>query len=203
MSGLIARKLGMSRVFLGGISIPVTYLQVEPNVIVRLKNAEKDGYNAVVLGIGVKTVRTRKGRELTRYTLIKEWEVESLDGLTAGSTLAADVIPEKSLVTVTGVSKGKGFQGVMKRHKFAGGPATHGSHFKREPGSVGMREIPGRIHKGKRMAGHMGSEQVTVHARPVILSDKEKGVIAVKGPVPGPTGAAVYLTLESTPSSKK
>lgn len=197
MSGLIARKLGMSRVFLDGNAVPVTYLQVEPNVIVRLKNTEKDGYNAVVLGIGKKIVRTRKGNELQRFQLQKEWKVDSLEGLAVGGTVAVESIPEASLVTVTGISKGKGFQGVVKRHKFAGGPATHGSHFKREPGSIGMREIPGRVHKGKRMAGHMGLDQVTVHARPVVICDKEKGVLAVKGPVPGPNGSAVYLTVET------
>ncbi|OGJ58089.1 50S ribosomal protein L3 [Candidatus Peribacteria bacterium RIFCSPHIGHO2_01_FULL_55_13] len=202
MSGLIARKIGMSRVFLDGNAIPVTYLQVEPNIIVRLKNTEKDGYNAVILGIGKKIVRTRKGNELQKFRFLKEWRVDSLEGLTVGSTLAVETIPEASLVTVTSISKGKGFQGVMKRYNFAGGPATHGSHFKREPGSIGMREIPGRVHKGKRMAGHMGLDQVTLHARPVVICDKEKGVLAVKGPVPGPNGSAVYLTVESPHPSK-
>jgi large subunit ribosomal protein L3 len=200
MSGLIARKLGMSRVFLDGAAVPVTYLRVEPNVIVRLKNSEKDGYNAIILGIGLKKVKTRKGRELQKFAIMKEWKVSSLDGLSTGGTVTVESVPEKSLVTITGVSKGKGFQGVMKRHKFGGGPASHGSHFKREPGSVGMRELPGRVHKGKRMAGHMGSEQVTVHGRPVVVCDKEKGVLAVKGPVPGPNGSAVYLTVESQPT---
>lgn len=202
MSGLIARKLGMSRVFLDGAAVPVTYLQVEPNIIVRLKNTEKDGYNAVILGIGKKIVRTRKGNELQKFKFLKEWRVDSLEGLTVGSTLAVETIPEASLVTVTAVSKGKGFQGVMKRYHFAGGPATHGSHFKREPGSVGMREMPGRIFRGKKMAGHMGSEQITLHARPVVVCDTEKGVLAVKGAVPGPNGAAVFLTVEPQQPSK-
>ncbi len=201
MSGLIARKLGMSRVFLDGAAVAVTYLQVEPNVIVRMKNAEKDGYNAIILGIGLKTVKTRKGNELKKYSFQKEWRVESLEGLTTGKEITVESIPAKTLVTVTGVSKGKGFQGTIKRHHFGGGPASHGSHFKREPGSVGMREMPGRIHKGKRMAGHMGSEQITVHSRPVVVCDTEKGVLAIKGPVPGPNGSAVYLTVESQPTT--
>ena len=200
-SGLIARKLGMSRVFLDGAAVAVTYLQVEPNVIVRTKNTEKDGYNAIILGIAPKTVKTRKGNEFQKFGIQKEWKVDSLEGLTAGGKLTVEAIPEKTVVTITGTSKGKGFQGVMKRHHFAGGPATHGSHFKREPGSVGMREIPGRIHPGKRMPGHMGHETVTVHNRAVVLCDKEKGVLAVTGPVPGPNGAAVYLTVESQPSA--
>lgn len=203
MSGLIARKLGMSRVFLDGMSVPVTYLQVEPNTVVRTKNAEKDGYNAVVLGIGAKTIKTRKGNEHQRYALMKEWKVDSLEGISEGNTVTAEAIPTASMVTITGTSKGKGFQGVMRRHHFAGGPATHGSHFKREPGSVGMREIPGRIHPGKRMPGHMGNATITIRNRPVVLCDAEKGVIAIKGPIPGPNGSAVYITLESAPAAAK
>lgn len=198
MSGLIARKVGMSRIFLpSGEAVAVTYLEVKPNTIVRTKTEEKDGYNAVVLGIGEKKWTSRKGKENTRYSLQKEWKVESLDGLMTGGTITVDAIPAESMVTITSISKGKGFQGVVKRHNFAGGPATHGSHFKREPGSVGMRARPGRIFKGHRMAGHMGHEQITIRNRPVVAINTEKGIIAIKGPVPGPVGAAVYLTPES------
>lgn len=197
VSGLIARKVGMSRVFLEtGEAVPVTYLQIEPNVVVRTKTKEKDGYDAVVLGVRPKNWKSRKGKEHVRYAVQKEWKVASLDGLEPGKQLTADALPAESLVAITGVSKGKGFQGVMRRHHFAGGPATHGSHFKREPGSVGMRQQPGRIFKGHRMAGHMGHDRVTVHRRPVVVSDAEKGVIAVKGPVPGPNGSTVFLTPE-------
>jgi large subunit ribosomal protein L3 len=196
-TGLIARKLGMSRVFLPtGEAVAVTYLQVEPNTIIRTKTADKDGYNAVVLGIGAKQWKTRKGKEHTRFAFQKEWRVESLEGLEAGKTVTAEIVPAESFVTITSISKGKGFQGVVKRHHFAGGPASHGSHFKREPGSVGMRARPGRIFKGHRMAGHMGNERVTIRHRPVVTVDAERGVIAVKGPVPGPNGAAVYVTKE-------
>ncbi len=201
MSGLIARKLGMSRVFLDGAAVAVTYLQVEPNIIVRTKNTEKDGYNAIILGIGLKKIKTRKGNELKKFAHQKEWRVDSLEGLDTGKEVTIETIPAKTLVTITSISKGKGFQGTIKRHHFAGGPASHGSHFKREPGSVGMREMPGRIHKGKRMAGHMGSEQVTVHGRPVVVCDTEKRVLAVRGPVPGPNGSAVFLTVESLPTT--
>lgn len=203
MSGLIARKVGMSRVFLPtGEAVAVTYLAVEPNVVVRQKTKEKDGYNAVVLGIGARKWKSRKGKENTRYSVQKEWRVESLEGLEPGKNVTAELLPAETMVTVTGVSKGKGFQGVVRRHHFAGGPATHGSHFKREPGSVGMRQQPGRIFKGHRMAGHMGNEQVTIQHRPVMTSDLEKGVIAIKGAVPGPNGAHVYITKEDSPSKK-
>lgn len=198
MNGLIARKVGMSRVYLSsGESVPVTYLQVEPNVVVRTKTKEKDGYDAVVLGVRPKQWKTRKGREHTRYGVQKEWQVSSLAGLEPGKQLTSEALPIETVVAVRSVSKGKGFQGVMKRHHFAGGPATHGSHFKREPGSIGMRTEPGRVLKGHPMAGHMGHEQVTLHRRPIVFADHSKGILGVKGPVPGPNGATVFLTPES------
>lgn len=188
----------MSRVFLPtGENVPVTYLQAEPNTIVRMKTAEKDGYNAVVLGVGAKVWKTRKGKEHVRYSVQKEWQVESLEGLEPGKTVNADIFEPEVLVTLSGVSKGKGFQGVVRRYHFAGGPASHGSHFKREAGSVGMRARPGRIFKGHRMPGHMGHATVTLQHRPVVTVDPQAGVIAVKGPVPGPNGSTVFITKES------
>ena len=202
--GLIARKVGMSRQFLpSGEAVPVTYLQVEPNTVVRMKTTEKDGYNAVVLGIEAKEWKSRKGKSHTRYALQKEWAVESLDGMEPGKKITVESVPADSLVSIAGVSKGKGFQGVVRRYHFAGGPASHGSHMKREPGSIGMRADPGRIFKGHRMAGHMGDDAITIKHRPVMLSDPEKGLLAVRGPVPGANGSAVYITLESPRSSSK
>ncbi len=199
MPGLIAKKVGMSRVFLPtGETVPVTYLEVEPNTVVRVKTTEKDGYNAIVLGVGAKQWRTRKGTELTRYAKQKEWSVENLDGMEAGKSLTVDLLPVESMVTVIGITKGKGFQGVVRRHGFGGGPGSHGSHFKREPGSIGMRADPGRVFKGHPMAGHMGVDQLTIKHRAVMVSDAAKGIIAIKGPVPGANGSHVYLTLEST-----
>ncbi len=198
MIGVIAKKVGMSRAFLPtGEAVAVTYLEVEPNVVVRTKTEAKDGYNAVVLGIGSKEWKSRKGKTNTNYSVQKEFRVESLDGLEAGKTVAADVLPAESMVTVESVSKGKGFQGVMKRHGFHGGPKSHGSHFKREPGSVGMRTSPGRIFRGHKMAGHMGTDKLTLKHRAVIVNDTAKNIIAIKGPVPGPAGAHVFLTLEA------
>lgn len=199
MIGVIAKKVGMSRAFLAtGEAVPVTYLQIEPNVVVRTKSKDKDGYDAVVLGIGAKQWKTRKGKEHTRYSMQKEFRVESLDGYEAGKQVTVEILPTESMVTVEGVSKGKGFQGVMRRHNFRGGPRTHGSHFKREPGSIGMRTSPGRVFKGHKMAGHMGTDKLTIKNRAVIVSDTEKNIIAIKGPVPGPTGTHVFLTLEAT-----
>lgn len=204
MTGLIAKKIGMSRVFReNGDAVAVTYLEVEPNVVVRTKTKEKDGYDAVVLGIGARSWKSRKGKENMRYSAQKEWKVESLDGMEKGKAVTVEIFTPESLVAIQSVSKGKGFQGVMKRWHFGGGPGSHGSHFKREPGSVGMRTQPGRILPGHHMAGHMGNEQVTLHRRPVVAVDAEKGLIAVKGPVPGPNGGRVYVTLESSPADQK
>ncbi len=200
MSGLIATKIGMSRIFQeDGNVVPVTYLKVQPNTVVRTKTEDKDGYNAVVLGVNPRTWKTKKGEDRVRYRTQKEWRVETLDGLEPGKEVSADAIPAESVVTVTGTSKGKGFQGVVKRHGFAGGPKSHGSHFHRRPGSIGMAEFPGRVQKGMKMAGHTGHDTVTLRNRTVVSCDLAEGVIAVKGPLPGPNGAVVYLTLESTP----
>lgn len=196
--GLIAKKVGMSRIFLeNGEAVPVTYLEILENRVIRTKTKEKDGYEAVVLGVGEKTVKTRKGKELKRYKQQKEFQVASLEGVEMGTAVPVSTLPKESLVTVTGVSKGKGFQGVVKRHHFSGGPRTHGSHFKREPGSIGMRTWPGRVHKGKRMAGHMGLDTITIKHRPVIMTDEAKNIVAIKGPIPGPNGCFVTLTPEA------
>lgn len=196
--GLITKKVGMSRIFAeSGEAVPVTYLKVEPNMVVRLKTKERDGYNAVVLGTGASPHKTKNGKELTRFRRQKEWQVQSLDGLEPGKTLPLDECTVNTTLTVTGISKGKGFQGVVKRHHFGGGPKTHGSHFKREPGSVGMREHPGKIPKGKRMPGHMGTDTITLHRRPIVVFDPKEGVIGVKGPIPGPNGEYVFITIES------
>ncbi len=207
--GVIARKIGMSRVFLpNGDAVPVTYLQVEDNHIIRTKTTERDGYQAVVLGVGERIVKTRKGKEISRYRAEKEFTVESLESYEKGKKVTVASLPVESLVTITGISKGKGFAGVMKRHHFSGGPATHGSHFKREPGSVGMRTWPGRIHAGKRMPGHMGMDTITIKHRAVLVCDEGRKIIGVKGPIPGANGSFVSLMLEPaakkvTPSSKK
>lgn len=201
-NGLIAKKVGMSRVFQeNGDAVAVTYLEVEPNTVVRVKTEEKDGYNAVILGVGAKQWKTRKGKEHTRYSDQKEWKVESLEGLESGKTIGADKFAKDSRIKVTGTSKGKGFQGVIKRHGFSRGPETHGSHHHRKPGSIGMCEFPGRVLKGKKMPGRMGSDTVTLQNRVVVDFDSAKGLLAVKGPIPGSNGSNVYLTLQSSPEA--
>lgn len=200
-NGLIAKKIGMSRVFLeNGDAVPVTYLEVEPNTVIRTKSKEKDGYDAVIVGVGGKKWKTRKGREHTRYKEMKEWKVDSLEGLEAGKKLDIEKFATESRISVTGISKGKGFQGVIKRHKFSEGPRTHGSHHHRRTGSVGMCEFPGRIMKGKKMPGRMGGDTVTIKNREIMVCDAEKGVLAIKGPIPGTNGGNVYITLENSTS---
>lgn len=203
MIGVIARKVGMSRFFRPtGEAVAVTYLEVTPNIVVRTKTKEKDGYDAVILGIEPKNWKTGNGKELTRYKVQKEWQVDSLDGLEPGKTVTVESLPVDAMVSVQGISKGKGFQGVMKRFHFGGGPGSHGSHFKREPGSIGMRTDPGRIFKGRAMAGHMGLDKITLKNRAVVVSDSKKNLVGIAGSVPGPNGAAVFLTLEAAPDAK-
>ena len=200
MQGLIAKKIGMSRIFQeDGRAVPVTYLHVEPNTIVRTREKDRDGYDAIVLGVGEKKWKTRKGKEHTKYSTEKEFVVESLDGIEVGKQVTADSLPKESMVTVAGISKGKGFAGVIKRYNFSRGPETHGSHHHREPGSVGMCDAPGRVLKGKKMPGRMGTQSHTRRNVPVLLSDPKQQVIAIKGAVPGANGSTVFLTVESTP----
>ncbi len=204
MAGLIAEKIGMSRMYhVDGTQVPVTYLRVTPNTVIRLRKKARDGYDAVVLGVHGKKWKTRKGKEHIRYQTEKEFLVDSLEGIEVGSEISIESIPEESLVTIVGISKGKGFAGVIKRHHFSSGPDSHGSHHHREPGSVGMRAKPGKVLKGKRLPGHMGFERVTIKHRPVVICDAKEQVLAIKGAVPGPTGATVLLTLEVSPHPKK
>jgi len=203
MAGLIAEKIGMSRIFReDGTQVPVTYVHIPANMIVRLRKKERDGYDAVVLGVKGKKWKTRKGKEHTRFQTEKEFLVASLDGMEVGTEIAFDSIPVESMVTVVGTSKGKGFAGVLKRYHFGGGPETHGSHHHREPGSVGMRAKPGKVLKGKRLPGHMGSERITLKHRPVVALDAKERVLAIKGAIPGPTGATIFLIPETPPAKK-
>lgn len=189
MTGLIGKKLGMTRVIQDdGRVIPMTVIQCEPNVIAQIKTVEKDGYPAIVLGFSQlnKPTKTRK------FHVLKEFRVKGDEQVQKGDTVTVEMFKEGDLVTVTGTSKGKGFQGVVKRHHMAGGPASHGSHFHREPGSVGARAKPGKILRGKRMAGHMGDETVTMRTSVVYL-DTKKNLVGIKGAVPGGNHGIVSL----------
>lgn len=184
----------MTRVFQDdGRVIPITVVQCDPNEITQVKTAEKDGYPAIVLGFSKlkKPTKTRKFRHLKEFK-VKEGEIENYK---KGEQVTLETFQEIELVSVCSTSKGKGFQGVIKRFNFSRGPETHGSHHHREPGSVGTRAKPGRVHKGKKLPGRMGHAQVTIKKVKVVKVDPTKNIICLKGAVPGPNGGLVTITI--------
>jgi large subunit ribosomal protein L3 len=190
MPGIIGKKLGMSQIIQDdGRVIPATFVKCDPNEVIQVKTKDKDGYPAIVLGFDAYKNPSRN----KKFKTVKEFRVANPDDYKKGQSVTLESLKEIKSVTVTSVSKGKGFQGVVKRHHFAGGPESHGSHFHREPGSIGMRAKPGRVNKGKRMAGHMGVQTVTLKDRPVMMVVAEENVIAVKGPVPGSVNSYIYI----------
>lgn len=200
--GVVGRKCGMTRIFTEeGVSIPVTVIEVEPNRVTQVKNQESDGYNAVQVTVGERRAsRVTKaqaghfakagvaaGRKMFEFRL-DEGEYQ------AGQEVAVDVFAAGQLVDVTGQTKGKGFAGTIKRWNFAGQDATHGNSVShRAPGSIGQCQTPGRVYKGKKMAGHMGAERHTVQSLEVVRVDAERNLLLVKGAVPGATGGDVIV----------
>lgn len=173
-----------------GNYIAVTIVQCTPNVIHQLKTVDKDGYNAMVLGFDAR----KKPTKTKKFHYLREFKVDSLDQLEKGKNIEANsVLAIGDAVAVTGTTKGKGFQGVMKMWNYHGGPRSHGSHFQREPGSVGARAKPGKIHKGKRMATHMGSETQTLKTS-IEYIDAENHLVGIRGPVPGSINS--YVTIK-------
>ncbi|HNX53502.1 MAG TPA: 50S ribosomal protein L3 [Pontiellaceae bacterium] len=202
MKSLIGKKLGMTQIFdEEGRRVPVTVIEAGPCSVVQRKTTGTDGYEAVQLGFGSqKPERVAKplaghfkkaGVETMRE--LREVRVDADDAAKAGDTVTAAVFEGVNFIDVLGVTKGKGFQGVMKRHNFGGGRATHGSHFHRTTGSIGMKEKPGRVLKGKKMAGQMGSTEVTVQNVKVIQVRAAENLILVKGQVPGANGTTLVL----------
>ncbi len=195
MKGLIGRKVGMTQIFSPeGLMIPVTVIQVEANVVTQVKTAETDGYEAVQIGYGLaKTKSVTKPLKghfdkagVTPRKALQEFRVENAGSFTIGQEVLADLFAEGDKVDITGISKGKGFAGVIKRHGQRKGPESHGSRYHRRPGSMGSNTSPGRVFKGKNLAGHMGHEQVTIQNLEVVKVDTERNVLLVKGAVPGP-----------------
>jgi large subunit ribosomal protein L3 len=166
--------------------------------VTRLRTGERDGYTAVQLGAGERRKLTKplagQLKDLPRVRTIREFRLDSVDDLAVGQQLTvADVFAEGDIVDVTGVSKGQGFAGTVKRHNFSRGPKTHGSDNYRKPGSIGPGTTPGRVYKGLRMGGHMGHERVTMKKLRVIRVDAERNLILVKGSVPGAPGALTFV----------
>ncbi|TME12150.1 MAG: 50S ribosomal protein L3 [Chloroflexi bacterium] len=197
--GLIGRKVGMTQVFeKDGTMVAVSVLEVAPNTVTRLRTPDRDGYTAVQLGTDekAKLSKPRAGQlgDLPSLGTLREFRVDDASGYEVGQTLAVnDVFAEGDLVDVSGVSKGKGFAGHVKRHHFGRGPTTHGSDHHREPGSIGPGTTPGRVYKGVRMAGHMGDEQVTTKKVRVVRADAERNLLMVKGSLPGARGSLILV----------
>ena len=197
--GLIGRKVGMTQVFeKDGTMVAVSVLEVAPNTVTRLRTPDRDGYTAVQLGTDekAKLSKPRAGQlgDLPSLGTLREFRVDDASGYEVGQTLAVnDVFAEGDLVDVSGVSKGKGFAGHIKRHHFGRGPTTHGSDHHREPGSIGPGTTPGRVYKGVRMAGHMGDEQVTTKKVRVVRADAERNLLMVKGSLPGARGSLILV----------
>ena len=197
--GLIGRKVGMTQLFeKDGTMVAVSVLEVAPNTVTRLRTPDRDGYTAVQLGTDekAKLSKPRAGQlgDLPSLGTLREFRVDDASGYEVGQTLAVnDVFAEGDLVDVSGVSKGKGFAGHIKRHHFGRGPTTHGSDHHREPGSIGPGTTPGRVYKGVRMAGHMGDEQVTTKKVRVVRADAERNLLLVKGSLPGARGSLILV----------
>jgi len=192
MLGLMARKLGMTQVFdETGSLVPVTVVKIEPNVVIAQKTEEKDGYKAVVLGIDelkesrvLKPYKGQFSENISPLKTIREFRDFEKE-VAPGDKLGAEVFEGIRYVDVCGVSKGKGFQGVMRRWNFGGGRAAHGSKFHREPGSTGQNTYPHKSFKNRKMPGRMGRERVTSLSLKVVKVDKEKQLVLIKGAVPG------------------
>jgi len=200
IEGLVGRKLGMTQIFDdAGVVHPVTVVEAGPCVVTQIKTPEKDGYAALQLGFGLDK-RLNKPEQGHRQAsgfmsrTLREVKADRLDDFSVGQVLKADVFAEGELVDVTGTSKGRGFQGGVKRHGFRGGPKTHGqSDRHRAPGSIGSSATPGRVFKGLRMAGHMGDERVTVQNLKVVRIDSERNLLLIEGSVPGPNKGLLMI----------
>ena len=200
--GIYGKKLGMTQIFTEeGLVVPVTVIEVEPCVVIRKKTVETDGYNAIQVATGeVKEKHLNKAEKgqfdklkLAYKKYIKELRLEDIESINVGDELKADMFAAGELVDVQGISKGKGFQGVVKRHGQHIGPKGHGSMYHRRPGSMGPTSTPGRVFKGKKLPGHMGMQQVTIQNLEIVSVDLDKNVILVKGSVPGNKGAILKI----------
>jgi len=202
MKALIGKKIGMTQIFdERGRVIPVTAIEVGPCVVAQIKTNETDGYTAVQLGFGdVKESKLNKPRRghfakanMPLKKHLREFRMETVEDYTLGAELNADVFTAGDKVDVQGITKGKGFQGVIKRHGQSRGPMGHGSMYHRRPGSMGSTTTPGRVFKGKKLPGHMGVQTVTIQNLDVVMVDKDKNVILIKGSVPGAKGAILKV----------
>jgi large subunit ribosomal protein L3 len=197
--GLIGRKVGMTQVFQDdGTMVAVSVLAIEPNTVTKLRTPDRDGYTAVQIGTEVSKrlnkPETGQLKDLPKVATIREFRVDSVDDVTVGQVFSiGDLFEAGDLVDVTGVSKGKGFAGHIKRHNFHRGPQTHGSDHHRAPGSIGPGTTPGRVYRGLKMAGHMGDERVTIKKVRVVRTDPDRNLLLVKGSLPGARGGLITV----------
>ena len=200
--GLIGKKVGMTQIFdEKGMIIPVTVIEAGPCVVSQVKTEETDGYNSIQLGFGAikesKVNKPERGHftkaNIAPARYLREFRVDSIEDVKVGDELKADIFMAGDKIDIQGTSKGKGFQGVIKRHGQHRGPMGHGSMYHRRPGSMGSTSTPGRVFKGKKLPGHMGAETVTIQNLEVIKVDLDKNIILVKGSVPGAKGSILKI----------
>lgn len=210
MKGILGKKLGMTQVFAeDGRLFSVTVIEAGPAKVVQKKDKENDGYEALQLGFDEK----RKEKNVTKpllghfkkasspaYRFLREIKME---GFNAGDNVTVDIFSKGEKISVTGISKGKGFQGVMKRHHYKGGPGSHGSMFNRAPGSIGSSAYPSRVWKNKGLPGHMGDERVTVRNIKIFDIKKDQNLMLVMGAVPGPNGGYVLIKSDTAFAGKE
>ena len=201
--GIIGKKIGMTQLFQeDGEAVAVTAIQAGPSVVTQVKSRDRDGYDAVQVGLIENKVRQSQlsspekghlqGIENVRY--LREFRADDISSIKRGDKVDVGFLKQGDLVNVAGVSKGRGFAGVVKRHHFSGGPKTHGQTDRhRAPGSIGATTWPGRVLKGKRMAGHMGNRRVTARKLKVVQADPERNLLLVKGAVPGANGGLLVI----------
>ena len=210
MKGILGRKIGMTQIFTeAGEVVPVTVVEAGPVVVTQVKTTETDGYNAIQLGYGdVKDKHINKPEaghfakaKLPNKKHLREFRLDSVENYKVGDEVKVDIFEAGEKVDIQGTSKGKGFQGVIKRHGQHRGPMGHGSMYHRRPGSMGATSTPGRVFKGKKLPGHMGKVTVTIQNLEIVKVDTDKNVLLVKGSVPGPKGA--ILKVKSTVKASK
>ena len=202
LKGLIGKKLGMTRLFMeNGREVPVTMLEVGPCTVVQVKTPDKEAYAAVQLGYGKRSEKRVNKPDAGHFkkagveaaVVLREFRVADLSGLEAGQTLTAEMFAIGDKVNVTGNSKGRGFAGVMKRHNFGGGRATHGCTTHRSPGSIGNSATPSKVHRGRKMPGQYGNTRIQARNLRVVDVRPENNLVLVRGSVPGATGSIVIL----------
>ena len=205
--GVIGKKVGMTQIFNEeGLAVPVTVIKVDPIVVTQVKTVETDGYNAIQVGtVAAKEKHLTKAQighfaknKLENFRHLQEFRVDNPQDYTVGQQIELSVLSNVQKVDVTGTSIGKGFQGTVKRHNFSRGPMAHGSKNHREPGSIGAGTTPSRVIKGKRMAGNMGNERVTITKLKLVKVDSENSLILIKGSVPGSEGKLVTIVPSRT-----